>query len=179
MQISKSKRFLVLAAPLSLFTPALFTLCPPPPPAVSTASQSNSSLKKQRSRSIFSTFFCCFRNYNVDPPANNTNTSSQPPPVEENGSPPKVSCCPPKCMHCWDVISFFLVPVPPVYVHVSLCPLCCSVTRSGSSRSPVYVLPFPLHAGWVGSSAPQYQLMVALAMALHGSSVPDRHGGHP
>ncbi len=146
----------------------LFTLRSPTPslPVVLTASQSNSSLKKQRSRSIFSTFFCCFRNYNVDPPATNTNTSSQPPPVEENGSPPKVNCCSKHMLFVWVfslsswtlfcLFFFVLLPTPhPVFVSVCLSLLCCSVTRSRSSLSLVYVLPFFLslcmQAEWAGA----------------------------
>lgn len=144
--------------------PPVYSCSLPLLPVVLTASQSNSSLKKQRSRGIFSTFFCCFRNYNVEPPASNTNTSSQPPPVEENGSPPKVGCCSTELKPFFFFFTIFvdpllslyfvILPTPhPVFVCVYLYLLCCSVTRSRSSLSLVYVLPFfsfPLHAGWVG-----------------------------
>lgn len=141
------------------------------------ASQSNLSLKKQRSRSIFSTFFCCFRNYNVEPPV--TNTSSTPPPVEENGSPPKVrgsiSFYKVSEIEVWTFVSLsaycqFLSIVSSVlflvlllnlfmfssnshliFVCVSIS-LCCSVTKSRSCLSLVYVLRlllFFLHAGRV------------------------------
>lgn len=138
----------------------------PLPPVVLTASQSNSSLKKQRSRSIFSTFFCCFRNYNVDPPAtNNSNTSSLPPPVEENGSPPKVGY--PSTEHMpfvfswWNLLLFLFsstfYPSSCFFTCVCLSLLCCSVTRSRSSLSLVYVSPFfcspflCMQAEWAGA----------------------------
>lgn len=142
-----------------------FTRCSfPPPPSALTASQSNISLKKQRNRGIFSTFFCCFRNYNVEPPA--VNTSSLPPPVEENGSPPKVcrraascSCCA-SCRPEAPLLSGFCCPHPP-FLSVFICLSYCSVTRSRSFLSLVYVSPvlfgvffflaFCMHAEWAGA----------------------------
>lgn len=118
---------------------------PLPVPLMFAASQSNSSLKKQRSRGIFSTFLCCFRNYNAEPPA--TNASPPPPPVEENGSPQKVTC-----QHLLLLVSYFsLIFVTPCFsvcltLFLFMCHslLCCSVTRSRSALSLVYVLYFNL-----------------------------------